>query len=268
MTARLLEIELDKLMPDPGQPRKTFLKEEIERLAASISARGVLCPLRVLWDEERKAWRIIVGESRWRAARLAGLKTVPCLPVDGEPSETDILADQLIENTARNHLRPLELARALAKLKALKKCTSQQLAAELGISGASICRAESLLSLPDAIQGMVDQGSVSESAAYEISRIDEPGAQMELAQAVASGTLSRDGVAAAVRGRIGQRSVRPRAARLPLRLEGGISITVTAAQPLTWDDFNTAIDRVRREAKKFYDGGKDISELARALRPL
>ena len=71
MSQALLDIGIDHLMPDPAQPRKSFLKEEIERLASSIKARGILQPLRVKRDEERQCWRIVIGECRWRAARLA-----------------------------------------------------------------------------------------------------------------------------------------------------------------------------------------------------
>ncbi len=268
MTEQLLEIAADQLMADPTQPRKHFEAEALQRLAASLAARGVLQPLRVIRDAERQCWRIVTGESRFRAARLAGLKHLPCLVVDGEPEEADLLADRIVENSCRNDLRPLELARALAKLKALKQASSQQLAAALGLSGASITRAEALLSLPEDIQAMVDDGRVPESAAYEISRLPDAAGQRELAGAVAGKRLNRDAVAEEVRRRVGRKSVRPKSSRLACRLEGGVSITVSAdgQQPLTWDDFNAAIDRLRREAKKLYEGGKDITELARLLR--
>ena len=90
--------------------------------------------------------------------------------MEGELSETEILADQIVENHCRQDLRPLDLARAMAKLKKLKACTSQALAVELGLSGAWHPRAEALLTLPDDVQAMVDDGRLSESAAYEISR--------------------------------------------------------------------------------------------------
>ena len=77
---QVLTIALAELIPDPSQPRKTFLDEEINRLAASIAARGVLQPLRVIRDEQRQVWVILTGESRYRAAKLAGLRLSPaCL---------------------------------------------------------------------------------------------------------------------------------------------------------------------------------------------
>ena len=87
----LQQIELALLVPDPTQPRSQFQPEVIERLAASISARGVLAPLRVRHDTERKQYLIICGENRYRAALQAGLKTVPCVVADGQPTEADLL---------------------------------------------------------------------------------------------------------------------------------------------------------------------------------
>jgi ParB family transcriptional regulator, chromosome partitioning protein len=267
MTMTLLSVEVGMLSPDPAQPRKTFLKEEIERLAASIAARGVLQPLRVRPDAERKCWWIVIGECRWRAARLAGLTHVPCLPVEGDPSEADLLADQVIENTVRASLLPTQLGRALVKLKRLKGCTSQQLASELGLSGASITRAEAVLSLPDDIQAMVDDGRVPESAGYEISRLPDAAGQRELAQAVAGKRISRDGVAERVRSLVGRKNVRVKSSRLACRVEGGVSITVSSdGQPLTWDGLLSALDQLKKQAKKHYDDGKDITALARLLR--
>lgn len=263
---KVLMLPVDEVCPDPSQPRQMFDKDDLERMTASIAARGVLQPIRVRWDDQRASWVIISGECRWRASKLAGLATVPCLPVEGELSETDLLADQIIENTVRNSLKPLELARALAKLKALKGCTSQMLAKELGISGGAISKAEALLSLPEEIQAMVDDGRVPESTAYEISRLPNEEGKHELARSVAAKKLGRDGVAEAVRQVIGKKVVRPKAGRLSCKLDGGISVTVSSGQPLTWDDLLAALDQIRKQAKKMYDDGKDVSALARLLR--
>jgi ParB family chromosome partitioning protein len=268
MPEMLLEIGLDELMADPSQPRKTFIDEEIARLAASVAARGVLQPLRVIRDEQRGCWVILTGESRFRAAKLAGLKIVPCIPVEGELSEIDKLADRLTENDVRNDLQPMEASRALARLKALKGCPAKTLVEEYGFSAAAITRAEALMSLPDTIQAMVGTGAgqLPASAAYEISRLDDPHAQAELASAVAGRRMTRDQAADAVRSRIGKKNVRPKASRLSCRLDGGVSVTVSAGEPLTWDTVLEAIDRIRKEAKKLCDNGKDVSALAQALR--
>jgi ParB family chromosome partitioning protein len=209
------------------------------------------------------------GESRWRAAKLvAGLTHVPCLVIEGELSDADRLADRLTENMLRDDLPPMEEAAGIVRLKALKGCNSKTLVEEYGFTPASITRMESLLRLPPEIQAMVGNGpgQVPPSAAYEISRLDDPQAQMELAQAVAGRRLNRDAVAEEVRRRVGRRNVKPKGAKLPLKLDGGISVTVSAAQPLTWDELLAALDVIRKQAKKAYDDGKEVTALARLLR--
>lgn len=266
MTQQLREIELDKLMPDPSQPRKTFIREELDRLAASIKTRGVLMPLRVLWDEERQCWRIITGESRWRAARLAGLTTVPCIAVEGNPDEEDILADQIVENSVRKGLRPIEEARAIDKLKSLKRCSSKTLAEELGISNASITRAESLLSLPVDIQAMVDDGRIPESAAYELSRLPDEQGQRELAHSVAAKRMNRDQVAEAVRSKVGKKNVRPKSSRISWKPDNGPSITVSAEEAISLDELVESLAQLQRQAKRALDKGMDVIGFARSLR--
>ena len=194
---------------------------------------------------------------------------MPCWPVEGELSEVESLADQLTENSVRHDLQPMEEALAMAKLKALKGCNSKTLVDEYGFTGASITRMEALLRLPPEVQAMVGTGpgQVPPSAAYEISRLNDSQGQLELAREIADRRISRDGVAEKVRHQVGRKNMRPKSSRLACRLEGGVSITVSSGgQPLTWDDFNAAIDRIRKEAKRLYESGKDITELARLLR--
>lgn len=268
--AKLLMVAVDDIYPDPSQPRQSFDKEELERMTASVKARGILQPIRIRWDAQRSCWVIISGECRWRAAKQAGLATVPCVPVEGELSETELLADQIIENHVRNSLKPMELARSLAKLKALKGCTSQALAKELGISGGSITKAEALLTLPEDIQAMVDDGRVPESAAYEISRLSDEAGQRELAHAVAAKKLNRDRVAEAVREMIGGKppAARQKPDRVFCKLDGGLSVTFSASgrNSLSWKQVLDALEQLRREARRLADQGKEITELSSPLR--
>ena len=262
----LLSLEIGLLMPDPTQPRKTFEADALQRLSASLSARGVLQPLRVLWDAERETWLIVTGESRWRAARMAGLTHLPCIAVEGKPDEAELLADRIVENACRSDLRTMDYARALSKLKALRGVNSQTLSRELGISGAAITRAESLLTLPDDIQALVDTGAVAESTAYELSRLPDEAAMRELAGSVAAGKIGRTQVTEAVQRLVGKKNVRPAASRLSCRLDGGLSVTVSASVPLTWESLLDAIDRIRKEARKLCDAGKEPAALAQVLK--
>jgi ParB family transcriptional regulator, chromosome partitioning protein len=265
VSSQLLQVPVGELMVDPNQPRRVWVQSELDRLAASIAARGILQPLRVMRDTERKGWRIVTGESRWRAAKQAGLATVPCLPVEGELSETDMLADQIVENHCRNDLRPLDLARAMGKLKKLKSCTSQHLAAELGISGASVTRAEALLTLPDDVQAMVDDGRLAESAAYELSRLKDADAMRALAYQIVASRFTRDQVTEAVRLKVGKKNVTPRAGKVSGKLEG-VSFSFSAGE-LTPETLLKAVEQIRSRIKEWQKGDpKDVSALTELLR--
>jgi ParB family transcriptional regulator, chromosome partitioning protein len=255
-----------QIVPDTAQAREDIPSDHVERVAASIRARGLLQYIRVRWDPALGKYVIITGHCRWLACEKAKLDPVPCVVVTGDLSEETILQDQVTENELRQGFKPLERSRALGRLKALKKCSSQTLAAEVGLSGASIARSEALLSLPEDIQELVDAGKVPESTAYEISRLPDEASQRELAQEVAAGKLNRDGAAEKVRSLVGRKNVKPKGAKLPFRLDGGISITVSAGQPLTWEELLAALDHIRKQAKKLYDDGKEITALARLLR--
>jgi ParB family chromosome partitioning protein len=266
MMDRVLHIPVGELIPDPAQPRKTFLKEEIERLKVSIAARGILLPLRVRRDDERGCWVLITGECRWRAAQLAGRATVPCLAVEGELSEAEILSDQIIENTVRHSLLPLELARAMAKLKRLQACTAQDLATELGISGASVTRAEALLSLPEEVQAMVDDGRLAESAAYEVSRLPDAAAQLAMAQLIVGKRMSRDQAAEEVRKQVGKKHVTHKAGRVAGKLEGVSFSFSFAAGELTPETLLRAIEQIRARLKQLPRDSTDAAALAELLR--
>ncbi len=266
-TTQVLHLALDELFPDPSQPRKSFVEAEIERLAASIAARGVLQPLRVFRDQQRGMWVILTGESRWRAAKRAGLQTVPCLAVE-ELSEADRLADRLTENDLRHDLPPIETARALARLKALKGCNSKALVEEYGFSPAAISRAEALLSLPADLQELIGSGpgQIAATVGCELSRLPDAGSQRELAHAVVAKRMPRHAVAEAVQARVGKKAVAPRSGRLSCKLDGGVSVTVSSAEALTWDRLLAVLDRLRKQAKKCCDEGKEVSALARVMR--
>jgi ParB family chromosome partitioning protein len=253
-----------QIVPDPAQPREDIPPEHVGRVAVSIRNRGMLQYLRVRFDAALGKFVIITGHCRWLACEQAGLDPVPCIVVKGDLSEEAVLQDQITENELRRGFTPGELARALARLKALKGITSQQLAAELGISGASMTRSEALLSLPADLLRMIDDGIVAASLGYEISRHPDPVAQQELARAVAAGQITRVQVIDAVQAHIGKRKASPKNGRMSCRIDGGISVTVTrAGQSLTKADVLLAVERLRKEAKKLEEAG-EVPEMARA----
>lgn len=257
------EIDITALVPDPSQPRKTFPAEAIERLAASIKKRGVLDPLRVICDAARESYLVATGESRLRAAKVAGLTHVPCIVVDAL-DEADLLADRLTENLLRLDLTPMEEAAGIAKLKRLKGCSGKALAELYGFSTAQISRAEALLSLPDDIQARVNEGRIGESAAVELSRLPDEQTQRELANAIAEKRLTRDQVTREVQARVGKRKTRPQVFRLACLPAADIAVTVSSDKPLAWESLLDALAQLCRRGKELQRKGDEVAALARS----
>jgi ParB family transcriptional regulator, chromosome partitioning protein len=186
------EIRLDRIVADPNQPRVEFDPEALERLAASLRQRGQLQPIRVRWDEAMDRYVVVVGERRWRAARIAGMEAIACVVAPGTPSAEEVLEDQLIENCVREDLRPVEQARAFRALLDRLGISQRELADRLQVSPPTITRALALLDLPDSIRASVDAGAIAPQTAYEISKVADRDAQVELAAKAERGQLRRD----------------------------------------------------------------------------
>lgn len=168
------KIDIDRVQPDPQQPRTEFDEEALLQLADSIRDKGQLAPIRVRWSEEQSAWLIISGERRWRAAKLAGLSFVDCFFQEHPLSPTQILEEQLIENLLREDLTPMEEAESYQHLMQVNGWNGKQLASALKISPTRISRALALLKLPHEMRTRIDSGEISARAGYELSRLPEP----------------------------------------------------------------------------------------------
>lgn len=189
-------IQLDRIVPDPLQPRTEWdtdeAREELARLAESLKTRGQLQPIRVRWVEDQNTYMVVVGGRRLRAAGIAGLKSLECIVVADGQAEDDVLEDQLVENAVRLANSPLEQARAFERLIAAKGYTYRDLADKLNISHVLVTRAMALLTLPTPIQSAVDAGEIKPTVAYEISKVADADEQAELATQAKAGKLSRD----------------------------------------------------------------------------
>jgi ParB family chromosome partitioning protein len=185
------KIEIDRLVPDPDQPRVEFSEVEIEELAASFRDRGQLQPIRCRWEPALGKYVIILGERRYRAAIKAGLDSLACVVVADAATPEDRLEDQIIENMLRVELRPIEQAHSYRRLMAARGYTQAELAARLRIKRESVTQAMQLLELPAPIQEAVDDGKISPSAAYEIGKVADPQEQARIADETIAGALKR-----------------------------------------------------------------------------
>ncbi len=263
-----VEIEIARIVPDPDQPRRTFDAAFLEELTDSVRKRGILQPIRVRPDPEplRDLFIIVTGETRFLAAKRAGLQTVPCIVDATNASAADILADQLAENVMRANLKAIDLARGIERLKAVSKLSNQDIADRYAISPATISRAMALLNLPSEIQAMVENGQIPDSAAYELSRLRDEDSMLVLAHAVAAGRMTRDAVAEAVRERIGRKARPQNGSRISCRTHKGVGITFTATEGFDWELLAESIDELRKQVRSLMRDGKPVGELPKAFR--
>jgi ParB family transcriptional regulator, chromosome partitioning protein len=195
------EVPVDKIVPDPNQPRKVFTPEDLQDLADSIRGRGLLQPIRVRWDEEREKYIIVAGERRWRAAIMAGKPAITCVVVDGEMAEAEILHDQLVENCIRADLQPIEQAEAFKALMDAKGWSAARLAEELHVRDSTVFKALALLELPGEVRERVAAGEIKPATAYELSQLERQQDQVAMAERVVAEKLTRDQVADVVKAR-------------------------------------------------------------------
>src|SRR5699024_2674151 len=151
------EIAITECRPNPYQPRKTFHADAIEELKESILEYGIIQPLIV--RKSIKGYEIVVGERRFRAAKEAGLETIPA--VVKELSDAKMMELALLENLQREDLSPIEEAHAYANLMKELNITQEELANRLGKSRSHIANIVRLLSLPDQVIAYINNGELT-----------------------------------------------------------------------------------------------------------
>lgn len=180
MTPPYFEAPLDRIDPNPRQPRDAFTEETLEELSDSIRAVGVLQPIIIRPVGDR--YQIIMGERRVRAARIAGLETIPAVVRITE--DHHLLRDALIENIHREDLNPLEEAAAYAQLLSDFAVTQEELASRIGRSRPAISNALRLMGLPASVQRRIAAGTLSAGHARAVLQLSDPDQQERLADLI------------------------------------------------------------------------------------
>lgn len=181
------EIAIGDIDPNPDQPRRAFSEESIAQLAQSIRAQGLLQPILVV-PMNGGRYRIVAGERRWRAARMAGLDRVPCIIREMDvPTQMEIA---LIENLQREDLNPIEVAQGIQTL--MRQCgyTQEAVAERLCKSRPAVANLLRLLTLPEDIIAMVRQGTLSAGHARVLVGVESDEVKMTLARQVVSNEWS------------------------------------------------------------------------------
>ena len=180
-------LPIQKIEPNPDQPRQDFNVEALEALADSLATHGVVQPLTVR-ELDNGYFQIIAGERRWRAARLAGLKELPVIVMDADDKTTMELA--LIENLQRQDLNPMEEAFGYQALMQTHKLTQEDAAARVGKSRPAVANALRLLNLSPAVMEMVRKDEISAGHARALLTVKNEKLQQETAQKIAALDLS------------------------------------------------------------------------------
>ena len=184
---QVTSLPLQKVEPNPTQPRKIFDDEELQVLADSISQHGIIQPITVR-PGKNGYYQIIAGERRWRAARLAGLRTVPVVVLDVDDRTCMELA--LIENLQRQDLNPMEESMGYRQLMEDYGMTQEQVAQRVSKSRSAVANSLRLLSLPSSISQLVADGTLSAGHARAVLSLKTVREQEKAAQKIVALRLS------------------------------------------------------------------------------
>ena len=176
-----VELNINELEPNRGQPRKEFSEEAMSELADSIAQHGVLQPLLVR-PLLSGGYQIVAGERRWRASRMAGLATVPALI--RELTDSEVMQIALIENLQREDLKPLEEAQGYQALMEEFGFTQDEISKSVGKSRPAVTNALRLLNLPEAVRGMLARGDLSAGHARTLLSFKDEAAMLAAAKRV------------------------------------------------------------------------------------
>jgi ParB family chromosome partitioning protein len=177
----LVQLPLGSIHPNARQPRRRFDAEGISELADSVRTQGLVQPI-VVRPATGGTWEIIAGERRWRAARAAGLATIPALVRQSDDRESLLLA--LVENVAREDLSPIEEARAYAVLLDEFELSLGDVAERVGRSKPTVSNRVRLLELPEDVIGLVERGLLTEGHARAILAVPDHDERRALARQV------------------------------------------------------------------------------------
>lgn len=209
-SSSISEVELDKIIPNPDQPRRAFSEEGLNELAASIRSIGVIQPvtLRKLDDE---SYQIIAGERRYRASQMAGLLSIPAYIKIADEDETMEMA--LIENIQREDLNSIEIALAYQTLIKTLAITQEQLSERVGKKRATVTNYLRLLKLPAEVQMGVKDKKIEMGHARALVTIDDPVSQLAIYNKITEEGLSVRQVEMMVREKNGVDAGKPSSSR-------------------------------------------------------
>ncbi len=174
----VLKVPLNKLKPNPYQPRKNFDENALNDLANSIKVHGILQPIVAIKTNENE-YTIIAGERRWRASKIAGLKEVPVILLTGK-KDKEYLELAILENLQREDLSPLERALSYKRLQDEFGLTQAEIGERVGKSRVAVSNTIRLLELDDEVKNALEKGEISENHARALLALKDKKDQKKL----------------------------------------------------------------------------------------
>jgi len=251
----LSDLPVDAIHPNPRQPRKRFDSDAQNGLAESVRAQGVVQPVLVR-SRPAGGWELIAGERRWRAARDAGMKTVPAVIRDADDRDTLLLG--LVENVAREDLSPVEEARAFAMLLDEFGLSLGEVAEKVGKSKPAVSNTVRLLELPEDVLAMVERRQLTEGHARAVLAVPDHEGRRKLARAIVQKGLSVRAAERAARWAGAKKKPRRQAVRFDPAL---VARAKAAADRIT--GFSSRVSRGRLEIP--FTDETELAELVEAL---
>ncbi len=183
----VIQIDVNNIVPLEGQPRKIFKDETLNELSASIKEKGILQPVIISRLGDGK-FRLIAGERRWRAARLAGLPKIPALIK--EVTSQAALEIAIIENIQREELKPIETAEALNRLYSEFKLSQDDISRKVGKDRSTITNYLRILKLPDEVKSLINEFNLTVGHAKAILSVEGKQNQIQAAKKIVKNALS------------------------------------------------------------------------------
>ena len=254
------EVSIDSISPNPKQPRTVFNEEAMAELVASIKEIGILQPP-VVRQTSAGRYELIMGERRLRAAKLAGLRSIPV--IIRQTPDNELLREALIENIHRSQLNPLEEAAAYTQLLQDFNCTHDELAQKLGRSRPLISNTMRLLNLPASVQSRVASGVISAGHARALLGLENEAEIDRLAKRIVAEGLSVRAVEEIIA------ATSPKAASKTKKKSGGTSPEVNEIAERLGDHLDTRVKikggKTKGEISIEFSGYADLARIVKKI---
>ena len=254
------EVSVDSISPNPKQPRTVFNEEAMAELVASIKEIGILQPP-VVRQTSAGRYELIMGERRFRAAKLAGLRSIPV--IIRQTPDNELLREALIENIHRSQLNPLEEAAAYTQLLQDFNCTHDELAQKLGRSRPLISNTMRLLNLPASVQSRVASGIISAGHARALLGLENEAEIDRLAKRIVAEGLSVRAVEEIIA------ATSPKAASKTKKKSGGTSPEVNEIAERLGDHLDTRVKikggKTKGEISIEFSGYADLARIVKKI---